>query len=475
MVPLLIILYFLIRLPNLTLLPIFTDETNYLDWGWREIHAPSHLWYSLYDAKPPLVMWLFGLSQSLISDPLLAGRLVSVLFGLATLLGLYFLGRKYFSLPTTLLSCLLYLTSPLFHLYDRQALMESALSAVFIWLIYFTNQPVVSGLLLGIGLLIKPTALLFFAPFLVIRGLLLLKSPNFGRSFLFILLSFLFSLIVVLPMLAQPIWQKTSSLTGQYLHFPSPAFLTNIGTTADILFWQLTPFVTLAVAVGLYRLRRTHWHLAVWVFLPLFLQILTGKFLIHRYLAPFLAPLLLFAAAVLRRPLIIAVTVLIPLALVLLQTLNPPAYFHLLSRLTPNSYIGGYVTAEPSGYNFLQARKYFLDLSQKEPFTLGVGLFSGNPEAAFIVYFRDHPRITVSYLDAQLFNFDITQYDCLTYPHPLYLATRDKNTAGLAKFMDPVTVITNSYNDSKIYVSRLKSSCQGKSLDLGLTVTQIFK
>lgn len=475
MVPLLIILYFLIRLPNLTLLPIFTDETNYLDWGWRAIHAPGHLWYSLYDAKPPLVMWLFGLFQSLISDPLLAGRLVSVLFGLATLLGLYFVAKKYFSVSVALLTSVFYLLSPLFHLYDRQALMESALTAVFVWLIYFFDHPLISGLLLGLGLLIKPTALLFFAPFLVIRSLSLLKSPNFGRAFLYSLISILLSLIIILPMLAQPIWQKTSSLTGQYLQFPSPVFLSNFVTTADILFWQLTPFVTLAILIGLYQFRRTHWLLAVWVFLPLLLQILTGKFLIHRYLAPFLPPLLLFAAAVLRRPLTITVTLLVPLALVLLQTLNPPAYFHLLSRFTPNSYIGGYVTAEPSGYNFLQAKRYFSDLTQQGPFTLGVGLFSGNPEAAFIVYFRNHPQITVSYLDAQLFNFDINQYGCLSYPKPLYLATRDANTVGLAKFMDPVTIITNSYNDSKIYVSRLKSPCQGKSLDLGLTVTQIFK
>src|SRR3989344_6122803 len=222
MVPLLIILFFLIRLPNLTLLPIFTDETNYLDWGWRAIHAPNHLWYSLYDAKPPLVMWFFGLSQSLISDPLLAGRLISVFFGLATLLGLYSLGRKLFSPSVAILAPIFYLLSPLFHLYDRQALMESALAAVFVWLIYFTNQPIISGLFLGLGLLIKPTALLFFAPFLLIRGLRLLKSSNFGRSFIHYLLAPVISLLVISPMLLQPIWQKTSSLTGQYLQFPSP-------------------------------------------------------------------------------------------------------------------------------------------------------------------------------------------------------------------------------------------------------------
>ena len=470
MVPLLIILYFLIRLPNLTLLPIFTDETNYLDWGWRAIHAPGHLWYSLYDAKPPLVMWFFGLSQSLISDPLLAGRLVSVFFGLATLLGLYFVGKKYFGPQVALISSLYYLVSPLFHLYDRQALMESALAAIFVWLIYFVDQPVISGLLLGLGLLIKPTALLFFAPFLLIRSLSLLKSPNFGRSVLQLLVSIFLAFLVILPMLIQPIWQKTSALPGQYLRFPSPAMFANLVTVSDILFWFLTPPIFILALFGLYKFRRTHWPLIVWVFIPLLIQVLTGKFLIHRYLAPFLPPLLLFAASVIRRPFTFTITLTIPVILVLIQTFSPPAYFHLMSRFTPNSYIGGYVTAEASGYTVLQARNYFSDLAKKGPFTLGVGLYSGNPEAAFIVYFRDHPHITVSYLDAQLFTQDLTQYKCLSYLKTLYLATRDPHAAGLAKFMEPVTTITSSYSDSQIYVSRLKSNCVGTSLDMGLTL-----
>jgi len=377
MVPLLLIAYFLIRLPNLTLLPIFTDETNYLDWGWRAIHAPGHLWYSLYDAKPPLVMWLFGLSESVVSDPLLAGRLVSVLTGALTLLGLYFLGKKLFSPSVAVLAPIFYLLSPLFHLYDRQALMESALAAVFVWLIYFVDQPVVSGLLLGLGLLIKPTALLFFAPFLLIYTLSVLKSKNFGRSILYFLLSIFLALLVTLPMLLQPIWQKTSSLTGQYLHFPSPVLFANFATVADILFWFLTPPILIFSLIGLVKFRRTHWPLIVWVFLPLLIQVLTGKFLIHRYLAPFLPPLLLFAAAAIRRRFVFFLTLVIPAALVLLQTLNPPDYFRLIDRFTSYSYIGGYVTSEPSGYNVRQAIDYFSHLAKDQQLTLGIGLFSG--------------------------------------------------------------------------------------------------
>src|ERR1035437_2049252 len=86
---LLIIFYFVFRLINLTKLPIFNDEAIYLDWGWRETHRDGFLYYSLYDAKQPFLMWIFGIAESIISDPLFAGRLVSVVSGFLTLIGIY--------------------------------------------------------------------------------------------------------------------------------------------------------------------------------------------------------------------------------------------------------------------------------------------------------------------------------------------------------------------------------------------------
>ena len=91
------IFYFVIRVINLTKLPIFNDESIYLDWGFRETHNPGFLYYSLYDAKQPLLMWIFGLFETIFSDPLFAGKLVSVLTGFITLLGLYKLSIEIFS------------------------------------------------------------------------------------------------------------------------------------------------------------------------------------------------------------------------------------------------------------------------------------------------------------------------------------------------------------------------------------------
>ena len=60
-------LYFLIRLINLTLLPIFNDESIYLHWAWHETRT-GDLYYSLYDAKQPFLMWFFGIFENIVES-----------------------------------------------------------------------------------------------------------------------------------------------------------------------------------------------------------------------------------------------------------------------------------------------------------------------------------------------------------------------------------------------------------------------
>ncbi|MEM4230696.1 MAG: glycosyltransferase family 39 protein, partial [Candidatus Pacearchaeota archaeon] len=161
---LIFILYFSLRLTNLTLLPIFNDEAIYLDWGWRETHIPGALYYSLYDGKQPLLMWLFGISETIFIDPLFAGRIISVFTGAFTLLGLYLITKILFNKKAAVISALLYIFVPIFMFFDRQALMESAIAAVGVISCYFlvrtadTNAQKYSywlGIILGIGFFIK--------------------------------------------------------------------------------------------------------------------------------------------------------------------------------------------------------------------------------------------------------------------------------------------------------------------------------
>ncbi len=160
------ITYILFRLLFISQLPLFNDESIYLNWGWKELHTPGALFYSLYDGKPPFLMWIFGIAESIISDPLLAGRLVAISGGLITMIGIYTLGKKYFSLHIAVISSLLYMAIPIFTTFDRLALMESAISACGVWSVYYLlkvlkghhmKDAFILGLILGIGFSLNRT------------------------------------------------------------------------------------------------------------------------------------------------------------------------------------------------------------------------------------------------------------------------------------------------------------------------------
>ncbi len=176
---LIISLYFLLRLPNLTLQPIFADEAIYIRWAQVMRAEPTLRFLPLSDGKTPLFMWLMIPVFKFIHDPLLAGRLLSVASGFFTLLGVFFLSRKIFSTKTAFWASLLYAITPYTVFFDRMALVDSMLAGFTVWVIYFAVRLVKSlrldvamilGYLLGGAILTKTPGLLnlFILPFTLI-------------------------------------------------------------------------------------------------------------------------------------------------------------------------------------------------------------------------------------------------------------------------------------------------------------------
>lgn len=92
----LIILYFLTRLILLGSLPIFTDEAIYVRWSQIAANDASWRFISLTDGKQPGIIWPGMILVSIINDPLVALRLVSVVTGFFTLVGLFILTYELF-------------------------------------------------------------------------------------------------------------------------------------------------------------------------------------------------------------------------------------------------------------------------------------------------------------------------------------------------------------------------------------------
>ena len=83
---LLALVYLLTRLPNLTSIPVFGDEAIYLRWSQLIKNVETLRFVPLTDGKQPLYMWLTVPFLKIVPDPLYAGRFLSVLIGLGSLI-----------------------------------------------------------------------------------------------------------------------------------------------------------------------------------------------------------------------------------------------------------------------------------------------------------------------------------------------------------------------------------------------------
>ena len=112
LVAILILGYFVTRLINLTGIPVFCDEAIYIRWAQIMRAVQSLRFIPLSDGKQPLFMWLIIPFLKIFSDPLVAGRIVSVLSGLGTMVGMGVLSYLLFKKKEiSLFASILYLVS----------------------------------------------------------------------------------------------------------------------------------------------------------------------------------------------------------------------------------------------------------------------------------------------------------------------------------------------------------------------------
>jgi len=130
------LLALLLRLINLTILPVFADEAIYIRWSQIMANEPTLRFLPLSDGKQPLFMWILMFVVHRFSDPLFIGRLLSIATGMGTLLGIFALSLILFkSKKAALVSALIYAVSPFTFFFDRMALVDSMLAMFTTWTI----------------------------------------------------------------------------------------------------------------------------------------------------------------------------------------------------------------------------------------------------------------------------------------------------------------------------------------------------
>lgn len=480
--------YFLFRLINLTTISIFNDEAIYLDWGWRELHR-GVLFYSLLDAKQPLLMWLFGLSEGIFNDQLFAGRVVSVVAGLLSLLGVYYIGKDFFSEKIARISALFYIIVPIFSFFDRQALMESSVAAGEIWAVYLfmklrkkhsIKMAVLLGLVLGISFFVKFTILLLLISACV-TFLVNMRFKNENKKFVWdMIIAFITSQIVLIPIYFQTQFWQTLPSNSRYtmgirdlLGFPILAWLLNLWGFLQVSFWQLTPLVAIAMLVGIVLIMRSdrkEQKLIAWIFLiQVLVFILVAKDVNARYVMPMLPLSLLFiGVAVLHfvkwSKVFMLILIIAPIYFTCLQILQPFTYFDQLQSLTTYSQRADYTTNSTGGYAVTQAVNYLQSIGVYAA-VIAVRLDTGNPENAIFTYFHNSSTELPTFLEARIIANEAS-YQCLYYRVPVYFVSRDYQLAGLKRFLQEEQRFYNPGNLSSVGIYVFKPSCKGNTLDL---------
>ncbi len=484
-------LYLLLHLANLNLLPIFNDESIYIDWAWSHTHMAGHLYDSLLDAKPPLMIWIFGFFASIFPDSLYAGRFTSVLFGLLTLLGIFKLGIKIVNKEAALIASLLFAITPLFVFYNRQALLEAGIAFVGVWsciaLINVLHKPnvknsILLGSILGIGFFIKSSALLFVvAATLIILGYTI-KEKKINRVTAYAVAALTFFCVDFLLFINPLFWQtfhtnnRYAYTLGELLTFPIEAWIKNLFGFFEIGFVFLTPLTFLAGLVGLYLLskKKLKYSLAFSIFFlsALLLQIISGKSQSLRYIVSLLPFLVIPAGYVLYllwvgtywKKVIVLFSAIIPFVITILLIFYPEEYISQtakVSHFADTTHIQG----QTSGHGIYEAMEFLKTDSKNEVALVLFGFTIGNPESAINVYSQRTHNLAPLHIDSKMFT-GIDSFKCLTSKYPAYFVTRHDQLLGMERFFTLEKTFPNPDQNYSIRIYTLKKSCQGTTASL---------
>jgi 4-amino-4-deoxy-L-arabinose transferase-like glycosyltransferase len=417
--------YALTRLPNLTKLPIFTDEAIYIRWS--QIGAQDANWrfISLTDGKQPMFTWIMmGLLKVVHADPLFDGRLTSVLAGFATMWGVWLLAWELFrSRKVSWAAAALYLILPFTLWYDRMALYDSLVAAFSVWNLYLsirlvrtlrTDIALVLALTLGAGMLNKSSGFLsmYLLPFTLI--LFDWKSPKrrerllrwVGLAATAAALSQVYYSILRLSPFFHMIAQKDNVFLFSFREWMNQPFRFLVGNLRGMFDW-LRSYLTLPLFIVAFIPLFTRWPhtkerllLYIWWLLPFVALANFAKILYPRFILFMAMPLLLVAAQSmtsmwdsLRRPfarIILVAIVVIPLLMISVPIVLDPVHAPI-----PAPDRGQYIDDWPAGGGVPQVVRYL-----KEQVAMGkVNVYTegtfGLMPASIEIYLVNNPNILI--------------------------------------------------------------------------------
>lgn len=417
-----LIVFFVFRLINLDIIPVFVDEAIYVRWS-QVMRAEATLRFlPLSDGKQPLFMWLMIPFLKFISDPLIAGRVVSVFAGAGSLLGIgvltWYLYKK---LTISAISVFLYAIVPFTVFFDRMALADSLLNMFGIWSLIFSvlfakskrlDQAMILGFFLGGGLITKSPAIIYYlwlALALIFFGNLnKLSKSNIKDLILGVLAVIFISQAINSILRLGPGFSQIGARNQDYvfslkevLNHPFNALIGNLKSTTSWLWLLFTPPVFITIFLGLFNKKRLPEKIFILLvcLAPLFAQGLIAKVYTSRYILFASTPLLILAASgiyclLTRKQLF--------LKLAALSSLVIPMYISFVYITTPEkapmSYDmrSGYLEEWTAGWGNKEITDYAIDLESKgEKVVIFTEGYFGTMPDGLQIYTEGHKNITV--------------------------------------------------------------------------------
>ncbi len=415
--------FWLTRLVNLTLLPIFTDEAIYLRWGQIALNDTTWRFISLTDGKQPLFIWFIMPLMKIVTDPLLAGRLVSVMAGFFGLLGMIFLGWEVSkNRRVALISGLFYLISPFFLWYDRMALMDGLLNVFGIWSLALSlvlvrtlqlRVALLLGLLIGGGLLTKSSAS-FFLYFLPATLLLFdwkstKKWANLGKWLGLVLVAAVLSQIIYNFLRVSPLFymieQKNLTFVLSFKEFLNQPFIFLRGNLRGLGGWlidyatvPMVLFMLLSLIWGLKKKLNLTLTLLFWFIFPFVALAAFGKVIYPRFILFMVPPLFILAAQFMvyffekiKKPLLLTACYLLILIYPLYfdwQAIVSPVYAPL-----PPTDREQFLDGWPAGFGVKEAVAFFKEEGKKGKIFVGTEGTFGLFPASLELYLYDNKNI----------------------------------------------------------------------------------
>jgi len=296
--------------------PIFADEAIFLYQADKIIENPKNLLISLEEAQFPVMTWTLAVIHLATPkfDPLLTGRLLSVLADFSSAFFIFLIGRKLGNKLLGLFATILYLAIPLNFFHSRLALQQPLTNCFALLTVYFILLATQNGkfkikyiFAIFISSLFaffaKPLALASILPSLFVPIMFALKPDSFKINFRKLVYSYRNILLGLIPAAVTTIIF--------FLLIPNNVFSThaalNFSEFKFNLFRSLVwlriyitnPLLLFTAICALWFLLKRNWTivwLSLWILSPVLVGSLFLKFFYPRHLFPISAPIALISA-----------------------------------------------------------------------------------------------------------------------------------------------------------------------------------